>query len=109
MDELYGRLKEIEGGRGDTSEIPDPEKVAMVYSHQCLSRNRRYVFAYVDHRLSKIRKLRWETGAVVPDHIAPKLSPRENDYFMEYNELLTEYCNAIQLDLTSDLEVSLNI
>jgi hypothetical protein len=106
MDELFAGIYEIAPENGEVNDIPDSEKVKLVYQHQCLSRNRRYIFAFLNHRLGKIRNLRWETGAVVPENIGPKLSPRENDFFMEYNNILTSYCGEIQLDLTSDLEVS---
>ena len=65
----------------------------------------RYLFAYLNHRMDHIRELRWETGAVLPVNIQPKLSPRENDYFMEYSNLINDYCSDIMVDLASDLEV----
>ena len=105
MDELFTHIHDI-AKMGEVADMPDSEKVTLVYSHQCLTRNRRYVFAYLNHRIKKIRNLRWETGAVVPENIGPKLSSRENDFFMEYNNILTAYCSEIKLDLTSDLEVS---
>lgn len=56
----------------------------------------------------KIRNLRWETGPVIPESIRQDtLSVREKEYFMHYNNLLTEYNNEIGLDLTADLEVTL--
>lgn len=105
MDELFAGIVEFATENGEVNDLPNPEKVKLVYQHQCLSRNRRYIFAYLNHRLGKIRNLRWEIGAVVPENIGPKLSSRENDFFMEYNNILTDYCATIQLDLTSDLEV----
>jgi hypothetical protein len=55
--------------------------------------------------MDHVRELRWETGAVLPAHIQPKLSPRENDFFMEYNNLVNDYCSDTMVDLASDLEV----
>ena len=65
----------------------------------------RYLFAYLNHRMDHIRELRWEVGAVLPTAVQPKLSARENDYFMEYNNLINDYCADIMVDLASDLEV----
>jgi hypothetical protein len=63
--------------------------------------------SYVNHRLVKIRGLRWETGAVLPERIRhDTLSARENDFFGDYSGILTEYCENVSLDLTSDLEVT---
>jgi hypothetical protein len=101
FSKIYSLAENIE-----LTEISDSEKVTLVFYNQCFSRNRRYAFAYYEHRLSKIRNLRWETGAVLPSQIRAKLSSRENDYFIEYNNILTDYCNELTLDLTTDLQVS---
>lgn len=43
---------------------------------------------------------------MIPESIRhDTLSVREKEYFMHYNNLLTEYNNEIGLDLTADLEV----
>jgi hypothetical protein len=43
---------------------------------------------------------------VLPERIRhDTLSTRENDYFGSYSGLLWEYCDAVGLDLTSDVEV----
>lgn len=65
----------------------------------------RYLFAYLNYRMDHVRELRWETGAVLPAHVQPKLSPRENDFFMEYNNLINDYCTDCMVDLASDMEV----
>jgi hypothetical protein len=65
--------------------------------------------SYLVNRLVKIRNLRWETGPVLPDSIRQDtLSTREKEYFMVYNDLLTEYNAMVGVDLTSDLEVCLS-
>ena len=57
--------------------------------------------------MNKIRQLRWQSGAVLPERIRhDTLSARENDYFNSYNGLLSDYFESVGLDLTSDLEVS---
>lgn len=89
-----------------SNQIPDPVKVSLVYRHQCLFRNRRYIYAFLQHRLNHIRQIRWDTaGAVLPENIRPLLSDRENDYFMEYNTILSEYCTSIgRNDIFENLE-----
>ena len=65
--------------------------------------------SYLHNRLVKIRNLRWETGPVIPESIRhDTLSVREKEYFMHYNNLLTEYNSEIGLDLTADLEVRIH-
>jgi GINS complex subunit 1 len=104
--DLYGRMETIvqEAG-GYTDSLPDSSKVTVTYYHACISRNRRYINCYLSHRIGKIRVLRWETGAVLPDRINTEtLSPREVDYFSEYDRIVSEYCESVGLDLTSDIE-----
>jgi len=84
---------------------PDPIKVSIFYYTQCLERNKRYMQAYLTHRLEKIRALCWETGTVFPEHLrADTLSAAEHDYFNNYNALLAEYNDSIGVDLASDME-----
>lgn len=85
--------------------ISDPDKVSLVFFNQCYARNHRYLFAYYESRLLKIRDLRWDTGPVLPSHLRNKLSSHENDYFIEYNNILTDYCQQTSFDLTADLQV----
>lgn len=106
IDELYEKIldgvKETDG----IDSLPESLKGSIVYYHQCLQRDRRVLLAYLVYRLDKIRALKWETGPVIPDRVRSIISDRESDYFMEYNKVVTSYCNDIGLDLTSDLEVS---
>ena len=88
-----------------TDPWPDPVKVTLHYYTQCLTRNHRYINAYLAHRLAKTSSLRWETGPVLPERIRHNtLSAREIDFYMAYNEILSEYCDGVGLDLTCDLE-----
>lgn len=62
--------------------------------------------SYFNHRLTRIRELRWETGPVIPDRINQEtLSQKEREYFMAYSKLLGDYNRDIDLDLFVDLEV----
>jgi GINS complex subunit 1 len=86
-------------------ESSDATKVALFYYSQCYYRDRRYLLSYFINRLVQLRGLRWETGVVIPEAIRQgTLSPREIDYFSEYNEILNGYCDGIDLDLTADLQ-----
>jgi hypothetical protein len=56
----------------------------------------------------KIRELRWETGNLTYEKIRRDiLSAKEKDYISSYNEILSDYCTAIDLDLTSSMEAIL--
>lgn len=104
MEDLFLKIYSI-AENIELNNITDSKKVTLVYYNQCFIRNRRYSYAYYEYRLSKIRNIRWDTSAVLPSNIRSKLSLRENDYFIEYNNILTDYCNDITIDLTSDFQV----
>jgi hypothetical protein len=60
----------------------------------------------MNHRLEKIRGLRWEAGPVIPESISRDvLSQREKEYFTKYNDIITEYIDNIGLDITADVDV----
>lgn len=92
---------------GAVDNLPNAVRGTLIYYHQCISRNRRYLLAYVTHRLERVRNLKWEIGFVIPPDIRKILSEPENDYFMEYNSIINDYSAEIGVDLSSDLEVSL--
>ena len=43
-----------------------PARAAMIMRHTALERNKRCLLAYLNHRVEKIRDMRWEFGAVLP-------------------------------------------
>jgi GINS complex subunit 1 len=105
IDDLNGRINKLsETYQGQT--LPSQLRISAQYYKLCANRNLRYTDSYLHNRLVKIRNLRWETGPVLPESIRhDTLSAREKEYFMQYNSLLTEYNDMIDLDLTADLEV----
>ncbi|KAJ0399549.1 hypothetical protein P43SY_006095 [Pythium insidiosum] len=53
-------------------------------------------------RLDKIKNLRWETGTIIPAHLAANMSQKETQFFHGYDQLLTDYMADFELDLTAD-------
>ncbi|KAF0691390.1 Aste57867_17357 [Aphanomyces stellatus] len=77
---------------------------SLVVSHQCLMRNKRSALTYINHRVNKIKDLRWQTGSVVPENLAPVLCPREMEFFHSYDQGLSNYMSAFKIDLSADLQ-----
>lgn len=104
LEGIYQKLTEMLSV--EEEDITDSLKVTLTFYHQAAIRNRRYLFAYLLHRMNKLRELRWETGVVVPEHMSQPglLSAREHDYFSEYNQALNEYFDGIDFDLTADIK-----
>ena len=44
-------------------------KAAMMLRHTSLERNKRCLLAYLNHRVEKIRDMRWLFGAVLPSDV----------------------------------------
>ena len=44
----------------------------MILRHTSLERNKRCLLAYLNHRLEKIREMRWQFGAVLPVDVKVK-------------------------------------
>ena len=55
-------------------------------------------------RLTKLKKLRWEFGSILPNDIRNNLSPSELNWFSNYCQNLSDYMNKLNdgkgLDLT---------
>lgn len=78
---------------------------ATVYFEQCVDRNKKYIFSYLLHRLERIREMRFQAGALLPEKIQEKLSTQEMDYFSRYNTILNNYNSALGIDLCADMQV----
>ena len=53
----------------------------------------------------KIRELRWDSGNLTYEKIRRDiLSSKEKDYYSSYNEIISDYCASLDLDLTSSIE-----
>ncbi|OQR87961.1 DNA replication complex GINS protein PSF1 [Achlya hypogyna] len=109
-------LKKLQTFDSEITEYP-AEQCGVLVSHQCLTRNKRCTLAYLyvsrltlklmagsNHRVNKIKELRWQTGSVVPDHLAPALCPREMQFFHNYDQLLTGYMAGFGMDLAADMQ-----
>eukprot|EP01091_Cochliopodium_minus_P004333 TRINITY_DN14223_c0_g1_i1.p1 TRINITY_DN14223_c0_g1~~TRINITY_DN14223_c0_g1_i1.p1 ORF type:complete len:183 (-),score=36.51 TRINITY_DN14223_c0_g1_i1:63-611(-) len=64
------------------------------------SRNKRIIYAYLNERLQRIKRLRWERGNLGND-IKEKMSEHEKRFLESYNELLS---NVTDLDLVNDMQ-----
>jgi len=70
-------------------------------NHACIERYKRYVLAYLHHRLRQVEQLRWKQGTVLPPTVRENLSAAELDYFNTYSNLLADYMNAEGIDVAS--------
>lgn len=63
--------------------------------HTAIQRNIRCLLAYHYHRLSLLRKMRWEFGSTLPNDIKDNLSSSEIDWFSKYSNNLAKYMRTL--------------
>lgn len=75
----------------------------VVVFFRSIQRNKRCALAYLLNRLSRIQAYRWQVGPSAAAHLAENMSAPETTFLNQYNKLLADYCDKVQLDLTADL------
>eukprot|EP00123_Amoebidium_parasiticum_P007445 comp18128_c0_seq1/m.18835 comp18128_c0_seq1/g.18835 ORF comp18128_c0_seq1/g.18835 comp18128_c0_seq1/m.18835 type:complete len:193 (-) comp18128_c0_seq1:582-1160(-) len=86
------------------AENRDLHQPAAWYYHLGVQRNSRCLMAYINERMKRVRRLRYEHGSVLTPEQKTNLGAQEQLFFQKYNSLLDEYMEAIgDLDLTTDL------
>lgn len=78
------------------------------FRHDSLQRNKRCLLAYLYNRVQRIKQMRWEFGATLPDDIKETLCEPEIQWFNNYSKMLATYMRSIGdgvgLNLTEDLK-----
>ena len=98
-------FKLLEGMMDSTplDQLPEAVKVACKVHNATIKRNKRCALAYVESRASRIKRLRWEIGPLLPEDILRNLSNSEKTFLSEYDKLLTDYKTNTCVDVTADL------
>lgn len=76
---------------------------SITYRHTVIERNKRCMLAYLNARMEKIRGMRWQFGAVLPEDIRLNICEPEFEFFGKYNRLLANYMGSVGTDITVDL------
>ena len=67
MRSVLQEIKELYDSNVEARNEPqDQARAAMLLRHTTLERNKRCLLAYLNHRVEKIRDMRWEFGPVLP-------------------------------------------
>lgn len=83
--------------QGDTS-----LQSGVVVFYRSIQRNKRCALAYLQNRLQRIQDYRWQVGPSAASHLEQNMSGPEAAFLASYNRLLSDYCEAVELDLTAD-------
>jgi GINS complex subunit 1 len=90
---------------GNAKKLPMQTRPAMLLHEAAIRRNKRCLLAYHAYRLDKLKALRWDTSASLPDHIRSLLSEKEVDFYTEYDKLVASYNSTLGvLDLNSYMQ-----
>jgi len=78
----------------------------MLLHEAAILRNKRCLLAYHQYRLDKLKQLRWETSAVLPPHVRTLVSESEQDFYMDYDKLISTYNEALSscVDINANLQ-----
>jgi len=69
-----------------------------------IRRNKRCLLAYHNYRLEKLRNLRWETTGILPPSVQMVLNESEQEFFSQYDQLVSQHSSNMDLDLSSSLQ-----
>ncbi|KAA8499698.1 DNA replication complex GINS protein PSF1 [Porphyridium purpureum] len=69
-----------------------------------VQRNKRCALAYLVNRARRIQMQRWELGATAAARSDSCMSAQEADFLRKYSDILGEYCDAVQLDVTAEIQ-----
>ena len=68
--------------------------------------NKRCLLAYHRNRLEQLKKLRWDTGALLSKDIKSNLSEHEVQWFLNYSKNLSDYMGRLNQGQGLDLTVN---
>ena len=93
----------LESGEGN--KLPMQFRPAMLLHEAAIRRNKRCLLAYHKYRMEKLKALRWDTSASLPEHVRSLLSEKEVDFYTEYDKLVARYNSSLgSLDLNSYMQ-----
>eukprot|EP00128_Syssomonas_multiformis_P009780 Colp12_sorted_trinity150504_noHs@26869 len=102
INALFDEVKKIIRADGEHSESA---VCSIVVHHAAIQRNKQCVLAYLNERMNRIKRLRWEVGSVIPAEMVEDLSPQEQQFFSGYNKLVNKYARTVGIDdMTADLK-----
>lgn len=102
INELLEPFLEVIQNNRDHLRTDSSLQTAVVVFYRAIQRNKRYALAYLYNRLQRIQEYRWQAGPSAAAHLAENMSGQETAFLTSYNRILSEYCDAVKLDLTAD-------
>eukprot|EP00039_Didymoeca_costata_P015117 m.252775 g.252775 ORF g.252775 m.252775 type:complete len:196 (+) comp16157_c0_seq9:149-736(+) len=104
--EIEGLFREVQNTLNEFK--PEELRTPLVYGsmvthHAAINRNKRCMLAYIMGRLERLKIIRWDVGAVLPDALKENLCSQERKFFTHYNRNLTNYMQAVGVDVSADL------
>lgn len=101
--QINAAISDLAGFENAAPPVSMKKAAAILVHDSSVLRNKRCVMAFLHHRFRKIKQLRWQLGAVLPEELETKLSPSEKEAFKSYSDKLAAYMGAIGMDLTVDV------
>ena len=105
-DALMEEIRKVSSEFDQGELVENYDQLATVLClHHSLARNKRCLLAYHHHRLEALEELFWDTGKPVLDKPkAEKLSELEMDYYREFQSLMGDLAQELDVDLTLNMD-----
>ena len=108
---MYEKMNTLTSELDAIGESPPEEKTelidglnTMINIHHCtFYHDKRCLYAYLNHRLNKLREYRWRKGELNAKEVSTLMSKEETKYFQEYDQLLNSYMQSSGFDLTANM------
>ena len=85
--------------------IPSDEmNPRMIYANSLRDRLKKLYEFYLNERLRRIERIRWEIGPNLPHTIKKLMTDDEIKYFKEYSQMLGNFASNSQIDLSGDVQ-----
>ena len=98
MRELF-EANEIEALKDDKA------KAAMMLRHTTLERNKRCLLAYLNHRIEKIRDMRWQFGAVLPSDVKVLVGIFSKHSILEFQKTIDICLSSLFYSIVTDFRL----
>jgi hypothetical protein len=103
MADHFARLNHLSSLAKLDGADPQQFRAAFMVYQASFWRNRKSVLCYLMYRLEKLHSLRMQVTTDLAPKVKEKLSQNEIKYFKQYSDLLEQYCNTVNVNITTGL------
>ncbi|KAK8807489.1 DNA replication complex gins protein PSF1 [Blastocystis sp. subtype 4] len=106
---MYDKMQTYTSELSEGNDAEEKEEIInglniMLNIHHCtFYHDKRCIYAYLKHRLTKIREYRWAVGQLNSEDVLSLMSKGEIKFYQDYDQLLGTYMQNSGFDLTANM------